>query len=189
MRLPRVHPIAALTVVLVAVLAFAVGRATAQEPSSTSTAASTADASTASSSATYRPPTVNPDPVVVMAEIALRFRWVQADSLNKIAEAGERTAATAVVASPVSASSGGGSTGCDGHVVPGYILQRESGCSYDAYNPTGCGGSGCIGLYQLDAKHYNSTCAGLDTSPAGQDECASRLSNGGTNLAPWAATR
>jgi hypothetical protein len=78
-------------------------------------------------------------------------------------------------------------TGCDGHVVPAYIVQRESGCDYGAVNPTGCGGNGCVGLYQFDTRHFTSgACSDLDWhSPADQDECARRLSNGGTNLAPW----
>jgi hypothetical protein len=82
-------------------------------------------------------------------------------------------------------------TGCDGHVIPGDILRAESGCDYGAVNPSGCtdgATSGCVGLYQFDADHFGpgGACSGLDWhSPADQDVCASRLSNGGTNLAPW----
>jgi hypothetical protein len=76
---------------------------------------------------------------------------------------------------------------CDGHVIPGYIVQRESGCNYGAVNPTGCSGYSCVGLYQFDLRHFTSgACRDLDWhDPAQQDECARRLSNNGTNLAPW----
>lgn len=76
-------------------------------------------------------------------------------------------------------------TTCEGHVVAPQILMRESGCSYTAYNATGCSGRGCIGLYQLDEGHFyavspwnskvSGVCYGLSFSPADQDECASRL--------------
>lgn len=85
-------------------------------------------------------------------------------------------------------------TGCDGHVIPGWILMRESRCSYDAWNPGGCGGHGCVGLYQFDLRHFTgwangqAACGDLDPwTPADQDECAARLSHNGTNLAPWGA--
>jgi hypothetical protein len=80
-----------------------------------------------------------------------------------------------------------GSTSCDGHVIPSYIVQRESGCNYGAVNPSGCGGNSCVGLYQFDLRHFTSgACAGLDWhNPADQDECARRISNNGSNLRPW----
>lgn len=76
--------------------------------------------------------------------------------------------------------------GCDGHVVPGWILQRESGCDYGAVNPTGCSGFSCVGLYQFDLRHFTSgQCSGLDWHiPADQDECARRLI-AQSGLAPW----
>jgi hypothetical protein len=85
--------------------------------------------------------------------------------------------------------SSGGPTSCDGHVVAAEILRRESGCDYGAYNPSGCEGRGCVGLYQLDEGHFaavspwnsntSGVCHGLDSSsPADQDECASRLGPG-----------
>lgn len=94
-------------------------------------------------------------------------------------------------ARPQSAGTSGPSTrtptACDGHVVPAYIVQRESGCDYGAVNPTGCGGASCVGLYQFDLRHFTSgQCVGLDWhNPADQDECARRISNNGTNLKPW----
>jgi hypothetical protein len=80
--------------------------------------------------------------------------------------------------------------------IPGWfptgIAWRESRCSYDAYNPTGCGGHGCVGLYQFDSRHFDgwangqAACGDLNaTIPSEQDECAWRLSRGGTNFQPW----
>lgn len=78
--------------------------------------------------------------------------------------------------------------------LPESILWRESRCSYDAYNATGCGGRGCIGAAQLDAGHFAAAspwggvgaCADLDPgSIADQQECTNRLSGGGSNLRPW----
>lgn len=70
--------------------------------------------------------------------------------------------------------------------LPVAVIIRESGCRLDAYNATGCGGRGCIGLAQLDAGHFAAvspwnpnvpgTCWGLDPNTIdGQRECAARL--------------
>lgn len=77
---------------------------------------------------------------------------------------------------------------CQGKVVPAYIVQRESHCNYGAVNANGCGGAGCYGMYQIHGMHWNGgACSDLNWEiPADQDECARRLSNDGTNLAPWA---
>lgn len=75
---------------------------------------------------------------------------------------------------------------CSGFVIPDYIIQRESGGNPSAYNP-----SGAYGCAQTLLSHYGDgrTCQGLDPfTIAGQRECVDRLSNGGTNLAPWAMT-
>ena len=80
--------------------------------------------------------------------------------------------------------------------LPAEILYRESRCTW-AYNPTGCGGRGCLGPAQLDAGHFNDTspwnpnasgsCAGLNPEvEADYVQCVDRLSAGGTNLRPWA---
>lgn len=79
--------------------------------------------------------------------------------------------------------------------LPESILWRESRCSW-AYNPTGCGGRGCLGPAQLDAGHFShvspwnssasGSCAGLN--PEVQSEyidCVNILSSGGKNLRPW----
>jgi len=75
---------------------------------------------------------------------------------------------------------------CTGFAIPDYIIARESGGNPSAYNP-----SGAYGCAQTLLSHYSSgSCAGLDPYTIdGQRECVYRLSNGGTNLAPWAATR
>lgn len=75
---------------------------------------------------------------------------------------------------------------CSGFAIPDYIIQRESGGNPSAYNP-----SGAYGCAQTLLSHYSGgACAGLDPYTIdGQRECVNRLSNGGTNLAPWAATR
>lgn len=124
-------------------------------------------------------------------------RYIAAVAEAEAAEAARVAAAEAAARAvsrpaprPITTGSGG-PTSCDGHVVPGYILERESGCSYDAYNASGCDGAGCIGLYQLHAMHFapGGACAGMGTDPAGQDACASKISGGGSNLNPWASTR
>ena len=70
--------------------------------------------------------------------------------------------------------------------LPEAVLWRESRCSWDAYNATGCSGRGCLGPAQVDRGHFaevspwNSnaagSCAGLDPDdPAQYAECVSRL--------------
>lgn len=85
-------------------------------------------------------------------------------------------------------------TGCDGEgwAIPTALVWRESRCDFSAVNPGGCGGQGCLGAYQFDARHFTgwangqAACGDLDwTIPADQHECARRLSADGTNLAPW----
>jgi hypothetical protein len=75
---------------------------------------------------------------------------------------------------------------CTGFAIPDYIIQRESGGNPSAYNP-----SGAYGCAQTLLSHYTSgSCRGLDPyTIEGQRQCVWILSNGGTNLAPWAATR
>lgn len=116
--------------------------------------------------------------------------WVRAEEERQAAEAAAEAArmeAARPAPGPATTSGGNVPSSCDGHVVPAYIVQRESGCNYGAVNPTGCGGASCVGLYQFDLRHFTSgACAGLDWhSPADQDECARRISNNGTNLRPW----
>jgi hypothetical protein len=75
---------------------------------------------------------------------------------------------------------------CTGFSIPDYIIARESGGNPSAYNP-----SGAYGCAQTLLSHYSrGSCQGLDPySIDGQRQCVDRLSNGGTNLAPWSETR
>lgn len=82
--------------------------------------------------------------------------------------------------SPTMTSGGGGS--CYGGVVPDYIVTRESGGNPNAVNPS----SGAWGCYQFMPSTWSSSCSDLSRDVAGQKECASRISNGGRNLQPWA---
>jgi len=97
-------------------------------------------------------------------------------------QARQAAAARPVTRTPVGTTVGA----CTGFAIPDYIIQRESGGNPSAYNP-----SGAYGCAQTLLSHYSGgTCAGLDPySIDGQRECVYRLSSGGTNLAPWAATR
>jgi hypothetical protein len=83
---------------------------------------------------------------------------------------------------PVPSSGGGGS--CYDGPIPAYIVTRESGGSPTAMNP-----SGAYGCFQIMPYVWSANCADLDRGVAGQIECANRISNGGTNLQPWALTR
>lgn len=78
---------------------------------------------------------------------------------------------------------------CAGHPIPAYIVWRESHCNYGSVNPTGCGGYGCVGMYQFDLRHWmeGGGCAWLGdwTVPANQDACAAQMSKDGTDLSPW----
>ena len=75
---------------------------------------------------------------------------------------------------------------CTGFAIPDYIIQRESGGNPNAMNP-----SGAYGCAQTLLSHYSSgSCRGLDPyTIEGQRACVDILSNGGTNLNPWAQTR
>jgi hypothetical protein len=75
---------------------------------------------------------------------------------------------------------------CTGFAIPDYIIQRESGGNPSAMNP-----SGAYGCAQTLLSHYSSgSCRGLDPyTIEGQRACVDILSNGGTNLSPWAQTR
>lgn len=90
------------------------------------------------------------------------------------------------VQQPAPAPSTSGAVGdCTGFAVPDYIIQRESGGDPNAVNPS----SGAYGCSQTLPSHYQSggACAGLDMySVDGQRQCTWILSDGGTNLAPWA---
>ncbi len=73
---------------------------------------------------------------------------------------------------------------CTGFVIPDYIIIRESGGNPWAKNPN----SDAFGCAQTLLRHYyGGSCSGLDPyTIQGQRDCVFILSNGGTNLAPWA---
>lgn len=77
------------------------------------------------------------------------------------------------------ASGGGGS--CYDGPIPAYIVTRESGGNPEALNP-----SGAYGCFQIMPYVWAANCSDLDRGVAGQIECANRISDGGTNLRPWA---
>jgi len=83
------------------------------------------------------------------------------------------------------APTGGGSGACTGFAVPDYIIQRESGGNPNAVNSS----SGAYGCAQIMPYVWSANCSDLSRDVAGQRECVNRLSNGGTNLSPWATTR
>lgn len=95
-------------------------------------------------------------------------------------------ARTQVQSQRAPAPSGNTVGSCTGFVIPDYIIQRESGGNPNAMNPSGA--YGCA--QTLLSHYYGGSCAGLDPYTIdGQRACVNILSNGGTNLAPWAQTR
>lgn len=84
---------------------------------------------------------------------------------------------------PVLGTGGGGD--CYAGPIPAYIVTRESGGNPYAVNRS----SGAYGCFQIMPFVWDANCAGLDRGVAGQIECANRISNGGSNLQPWALTR
>lgn len=73
---------------------------------------------------------------------------------------------------------------------PCYVAARESGGSYSAYNPGGCGGNGCYGKWQFSGAWAGRL--GLPTNlaaatPAQQDAAARALWAHGAGCSNWAA--
>lgn len=106
--------------------------------------------------------------------------------------ADEMAALEAARRNPVSRVSGGGTYegvgDCTGFAIPDYIIQRESGGNPYAVNSS----SGAFGCAQVMPFHWSpgGACAGLDRySIDDQRTCVDWLSEGGTRLSPWAATR
>lgn len=81
---------------------------------------------------------------------------------------------------------------CTGFVIPDRIIQRESNGQSGVWNTEGSGAFGCA---QTLITHYQTgQCSQFDRQGRGavdpytiegQRECVDRLSNHGTNLAPW----
>jgi hypothetical protein len=79
---------------------------------------------------------------------------------------------------------------CGGDLPPCYVAARESGGRYDAYNPTGCGGTGCYGKWQFGGFWAGRLGLPLDirhATPAEQDNAARILWNHGRGCSNWAA--
>lgn len=113
------------------------------------------------------------------------FAGVQAElDRQAAAEAARAAQRSAPAATP---RSYGGVGDCTGFAIPDYIIQRESGGNPWAVNKS----SGAFGCGQVMPFHWNGGgCSDLDQwTIEGQRECVDRLSSGGTNLNPWAATR
>lgn len=76
---------------------------------------------------------------------------------------------------------------------PEWVIQRESGGDYNAYNPSGCyseGRSGCFGKYQFGWFWAGKLGLPEDLStatPEQQDEAARQLWNQGAGCSHWAA--
>jgi hypothetical protein len=124
---------------------------------------------------------------VMLTDAAAYVRQVEAD------EAAERARAYAArppaAASPSSSSlrvpaGGGGGGSCYDGPIPAYIVTRESGGNPTAMNP-----SGAYGCFQIMPYVWSANCSDLGRDVAGQIACAGRISNGGSNLQPWALTR
>lgn len=118
------------------------------------------------------------------------YRGVQEELDRQAAEEAAALVAQSRARSTTGVPRSGAPASCAGvaWVVPVDIVIGESGCSFDAYNATGCGGYGCVGAYQFDTRHFGSWggCADLNPAlPEDQHECARRLSSDGANLAPW----
>jgi len=124
---------------------------------------------------------ITPGPVLdAFAQYNAEMAWYFGVEAQRQADA-----AAAAAARPARGGGGpvGGTVGeCTGFAIPDYIIQRESGGNPSAYNP-----SGAYGCAQTLLSHYSGgSCSGLDPYTIdGQRECVNRLSNGGTNLAPW----
>lgn len=115
-----------------------------------------------------------------VSETQARTVWLYGVEAQRLADAQRRDVVVRGSASYLGVGE------CTGFSVPDYIIQRESGGNPEAHNP-----SGAHGCTQTLLSHYSSgQCQGLDPYTVdGQRECTYRLSNGGTNLAPWNETR
>jgi hypothetical protein len=82
------------------------------------------------------------------------FIWtlvtIQAENNRRSSRGASPAEPKAVVTSvPSSPDSRGEGVPCGGDLPPCYVVDRESHGTWDAYNPTGCGGTGCFGPYQF----------------------------------------
>lgn len=73
---------------------------------------------------------------------------------------------------------------------PCWVMRRESGGNPNAYNPTGCSGYGCYGLWQFSGEwrcHFGLSCDIAAWTPEEQTHAARTLWNHGAGCRNWAA--
>jgi hypothetical protein len=83
-----------------------------------------------------------------------------------------------------------GDVPCGGDLPPCYVVQRESGGTWDAYNPTGCSGTGCWGPYQFGGFWAGKLGLPSDLSTTTKEQwvnAARLLWNHGAGCGNWAA--
>ncbi len=79
---------------------------------------------------------------------------------------------------------------CGGDLPPCWVAQKESGGSYTAYNPTGCGGRGCYGKWQFSGEWAGKLGLPEDlatATPEQQDAAARELWRNGAGCSNWGA--
>lgn len=79
---------------------------------------------------------------------------------------------------------------CGGDLPPCYVMHRESGGSYTAYNPRGCGGHACYGKWQFSGAWAGKLGLPVDigsATPVEQDAAARALWAGGAGCSNWDA--
>ncbi len=100
-------------------------------------------------------------------------------------------APSARIGTAIGVLAGDGHYPCGNNVYPPcYVAQRESGNTYTAYNPTGCGGSGCYGRWQFGGFWRGRLGLPYDiahATPQQQDAAARLLWNHGAGCSNWNA--
>lgn len=127
------------------------------------------------------------------------FRWNATKVLQELArqQTAERAAAIkrGIKAPPESAhgpwvATGGGAP-CDGDLPPCWrIIGTESGGRWDAFNPGGCGGTGCWGPYQFGGFWAGKLGLPADLTQTTKEQwvnAARTLWNGGAGCSNWSA--
>jgi hypothetical protein len=105
---------------------------------------------------------------------------------EQAAAASPARSAVAVAPGPAPTSPGP----CGGDYPPCQVAQRESGNSYTAINPGGCGGQGCYGRWQFSGAWAGKLGLPLDltqATPQQQDEAARLLWNHGAGCSNWSS--
>ena len=113
------------------------------------------------------------------------FDWIEGIRVEEVAVAD--VAGGSAVRSPVGSVGSGDCAALSAQLgLSESVLWRESRCSWEAFNATGCGGRGCVGPAQLDLGHFapvspwnssaSGSCADLDPDdPQQYAECVGRL--------------